>query len=105
MGEPNHNISELANEYRELPSSSADLLDSIDRLAQNTDNSFNDGELAEADDFIQSYRQVRADVSKLNQESEKLLSYLRGEVKPTEPSEERFTATGNTRRDTPRGGT
>lgn len=72
----------VAEEYRSIPASLEDALDSMDEFIDNLQSSFEDGELPEVDAVVAQYHRVRTDLGTFNHEIGNLLSYLRGDAEP-----------------------
>jgi hypothetical protein len=72
----------VAEEYRSIPASLEDALDSMDEFIDNLQLSFEDGELPEVDAVVAQYHRVRTDLETFNHEIDNLLSYLRGDAEP-----------------------
>lgn len=72
----------VAEEYRSIPASLEDALDSMDGFIDNLQLSFEDGELPEVDAVVAQYHRVWTDLETFNHEIDNLLSYLRGDAEP-----------------------
>lgn len=72
----------VAEEYRSIPASLEDALDSMDGFIDNLQLSFEDGELPEVDAVVAQYHRVRTHLETFNREIDNLLSYLRGDAEP-----------------------
>lgn len=87
MTEVDANLSHLAEEYRELPSSLENFLDSIEEFVRSVDNTFEPSQLSNVNSFVDAYEKMGRDVQVLESESQKLLEYLEGNREPSDPDD------------------
>lgn len=87
MTDVNHNLSHLAIEFRDLPSSLADFVDNLEGSVRTFQESFNSDQLSSLDSFVYAYENMREDVNELESRSQTLLNYLDGKREPSEPED------------------
>lgn len=76
MTDVSHNLAEIATEFRELPSSIADLLHSIEDFVQKIDHGFSSVQLSNKESFMRAYNEVRKNTRSLKKSQKSYLSIL-----------------------------